>query len=72
MAQPLTLHIQGMTCGGCARSVQRVLSADPAVLEVVQVSFEQGTAQLMVDPARLDRARIARAVDDAGYALREP
>lgn len=69
LTQPLTLRVEGMTCGGCARSVERVLRADPAVEDVLGVSHQAGTAELLVRPDRLDRARLAQALGDAGFEL---
>lgn len=61
---PLTLHIEGMSCGHCLNAVNRALSALPGVSDL-QVRI--GRAELKFDPAELDPARIAAAVTAAGY-----
>jgi copper chaperone len=66
----LTLPITGMTCGGCVRSVTAVLQALPGV-ESVSVSLERGEAQVRFDEARVTRAQLVLAVEDAGFALAE-
>jgi len=61
---PLTLHIEGMSCGHCLNAVNRALSGLPGVSDL-QVRI--GRADLNFDPAALDPARIAAAVTAAGY-----
>ncbi|MCS4503808.1 heavy metal translocating P-type ATPase [Arhodomonas aquaeolei] len=61
-----TFTIEGMTCAGCVRRVERALAAVPGVLEA-SVNLTLGNARLNVIPrADLDREVIA-AVDRAGY-----
>ena len=61
---PLTLHIDGMSCGHCLHAVNRALAELPGV----QVeSVRMGRADLQYDEERLDPARIEAAVTDAGY-----
>lgn len=62
----LTLSITGMTCGGCVRSVTSVLQALSGV-ESVNVSLEQGQAQVRFDDAKVTPAQLAAAVEDAGF-----
>ena len=61
-----TLKIEGMTCGGCVRSVSNVLKALPGVTDA-QVSLENREARVTFDPAMVDIARLKGAVEDAGY-----
>jgi len=61
---PLTLHIEGMSCGHCLNAVNRALSALPGVADL---RVRIGRADLNYDPAQLDCARIASAVTAAGY-----
>ena len=69
MSTVLNLPVEGMTCGGCASSVRRVLAEDEAVLEVLEVNVAERRASLRVDEARLDRARLAQRVEDAGFSV---
>ncbi|MBL8577002.1 MAG: heavy-metal-associated domain-containing protein [Mesorhizobium sp.] len=62
------LKIDGMTCGGCANAVSRVLSAAPAVTRVT-VDLEAGSATLETS-AEVDPAQLVAAVEDAGYDAR--
>jgi copper chaperone len=63
-----TLKVEGMSCGGCVASVTRVLKAVPGVTEVV-VTLEPPQAKVTYDPARANLARLASAVEDAGYGV---
>lgn len=60
------LKIEGMSCGHCVRAVRGALDAVAGV-DVEQV--ELGSASVRFDPARTDAARIARAIEEAGYAV---
>ncbi len=64
MEAPLQFEVEGMTCGGCARSVRQALESIPgvavdhvAVGEPVQIRVE-GDAR---------RADVAAAVERAGF-----
>ena len=61
-----TLKIEGMTCGGCVRSVAAVLKALPGV-DDAQVSLERNEAQVTFDPTQVDVTRLKGAVEEAGY-----
>jgi len=64
--QELTIAVKGMSCGGCVKSVTRVLEALPGV-ENVQVSLEQASATLRHDPALSTEDAIRGAVREAGF-----
>jgi copper chaperone CopZ len=60
-----TYKIQGMTCGGCARHVEKALRSVPGVTGVV-VDVAKGTA--IVDGSAAFDA-MAASVVAAGYAM---
>lgn len=62
-----TYTVTGMTCGHCVASVTEEVSALPGVSDV-QVDLASGAVTVTSD-AELDRAAVAGAVDEAGYAL---
>lgn len=62
----MTIKVGGMTCGGCAASVTRVLEAIEGV-SGVDVSLERGEAVVQVAPEKADRARLIAAIEDAGF-----
>lgn len=59
-----TYRVSGMTCGGCARSVESAIKAEaPAA----KVTVDLGTASVSVDGAT--EAQIRKAVDEAGFTF---
>ena len=64
----IVLSVTGMTCGGCVNSVQKVLAALPGV-QSVEVTLTPGQARVVVDPSRVDRPTLVRAIVDAGFGV---
>src|SRR6266851_1434340 len=61
----VTIRVKGMTCGGCATSVEKALESIEGV-QTVRVSFERGKAVIKYDDqkvtvTKLRRSSIARA-----------
>jgi copper chaperone len=66
--EAITLKIDGMTCGGCVASVERVLKAVPGVA-AVKVQLSPGLAEVNFDPARTNVATLRTAIEAAGYDI---
>jgi copper chaperone len=66
--QTATLNISGMTCGGCVRSVSKVLNALDGVTKA-DVSLEKKSAVVDYDDARVNPDQLKRAVEEAGYEV---
>jgi copper chaperone len=64
----IILSVTGMTCGGCVNSVQKVLLALPGV-QRAEVTLTPGQARVVVDPARVERAALVKAIVDAGFGV---
>lgn len=62
----VTLHIEGMTCGGCTIATRRVLERLPGVTRA-DVSYEQKRAIVAYDPARVTVAQMIAAVETLKY-----
>lgn len=62
------LIVNGMTCGGCVRSVKNVLEGIQGVSSA-EVSLEKAQATVTYDPAQADVNRMKEAVTDAGYQV---
>ena len=62
---PRVFKIQGMTCGGCAKHVEKALRSVPGVMGVA-VDLAQGTAA--VDGTASFEA-MAASVEAAGYEM---
>ncbi|MDP1607531.1 MAG: heavy-metal-associated domain-containing protein [Rhodocyclaceae bacterium] len=61
-----TIKVDGMSCGGCTASVTKVLSETPGVAKA-DVTLTPGQAVVEFDPARVTRAALCAAIDDAGF-----
>jgi copper chaperone CopZ len=66
--ESLTLPVRGMTCGGCARTVERTLSATPGVTKAT-VDLESATANVEYDVDLVKPETIANAVRQIGYEV---
>jgi copper chaperone CopZ len=62
-----TFQVTGMTCGHCERAVTQEISQVHGVARV-DVDLPTGRVTVFTDQP-VDRADIAAAVDEAGYAL---
>ena len=64
--ETLTLNIGGMTCGGCVKSVTRILENTEGVVKA-EVSLENKNAIIEFDPAKTNPAALIEAVEEGGY-----
>ncbi|AXE32700.1 hypothetical protein DK842_13840 [Chromobacterium phragmitis] len=60
------LNIDGMTCGGCVKSVTGLLSGMAGVSDA-QVSLEDKQARVAYDAEVVSPQELAAAVADAGF-----
>ncbi len=68
MSETSTWKVTGMTCGHCVASVTEEI-IDIAGVEDVEVVLDTGEVTV-TSTGPLDRASVAAAVGEAGYALR--
>ena len=61
-----TIKVDGMSCGGCVKSVTGVLTALDGVAKA-EVSLEQKQAVVEFDAGKISRDRLKAAIDDAGF-----
>ena len=66
--QSVNWHISGMTCSGCANSVESIASAVPGVIEV-KARYANGMFRGQVDPSVLDENGLKEKLASAGYQL---
>jgi len=66
----LTLKIEGMHCDGCAQVIEALLGREDGVNKVA-VSYAKREARLLHDPAATDPAKLAAAIERAGYRIVE-
>ncbi|MCK6477862.1 MAG: heavy metal translocating P-type ATPase [Phycisphaerales bacterium] len=62
----LDMPVEGMSCASCARRIEHRLGRTPGVVDA-NVNFATRTATLTYDPATIDPAGLARAVDEIGF-----
>jgi copper chaperone CopZ len=76
--QTVTLQIDGMTCGGCAKDVKAALTKVPGVIEVglstgkkwiVLPDYSDARATVTFDPQKTNVETLIRAVETAGNPL---
>ena len=61
-----TIYVTGMTCAGCAISIEQVLKNTDGV-EEARVSFERGEAVVKYDDRKVTAARLREAINGIGY-----
>jgi copper chaperone CopZ len=66
--ETLDLKVQGMTCGNCARSVERKLRGTPGVSKAT-VDLEAARATVEYDPNLVQPAALAGAVRQLGFEV---
>jgi Cu+-exporting ATPase len=66
--QTLNLPVRGMTCGNCARSVERKLASTPGVAKVT-VDLTGGSAAVEYDADVVQPEALAGVVRQLGYEV---
>ncbi|MBI3094038.1 MAG: heavy-metal-associated domain-containing protein [Rhodocyclales bacterium] len=61
-----TIKVEGMSCGGCVKSVTGVLTALDGVAKA-EVSLEQKQAVVEFDAAKVTRDQLKVVIEDAGF-----
>ncbi|MDP1735155.1 MAG: copper ion binding protein [Sulfuritalea sp.] len=61
-----TIKVDGMSCGGCVKSVTGALTALDGVTKA-EVSLEQKQAVVEFDAAKVTRDQLKSVIEDAGF-----
>ncbi|OSI07495.1 mercuric transport family protein [Neisseria animaloris] len=64
--ETINIKIGGMTCGGCVKSVTKVLEALNGVTKA-EVDLASSSAQVTFDPAKVQTAALIETIEDAGF-----
>lgn len=64
--QTITLNIDGMTCGGCVKSVINALN-QVAGVQLANVSLENNNATINFDDSQTGEIALKEAIEDAGF-----
>lgn len=66
----VTIKVEGMTCSGCAVSVEKALKETPGV-EDAKVSYEKGEAWVKYDDAKVTLAKLREVINETGFKAGE-
>ncbi|WP_100374146.1 heavy-metal-associated domain-containing protein [Bacillus sp. FJAT-45037] len=64
----LTIQIEKMSCGNCLETVKTALEELDGVIHA-DVHLNDKTATVEYDPAKVDKNKMAIAVEDKGYVV---
>jgi Cu+-exporting ATPase len=64
------LPITGMTCVGCAKSIERSLNLQKGVVSSA-VNFTQNHVVVSIDPSQVDREQVIQTIRDLGFEIVE-
>jgi len=68
--QSVKIPVRGMTCGNCARSVERKLSTSPGVTSA-RVDLAGGSATVEFDADRTKVPDLVHAIELLGYSVQQ-
>jgi copper ion binding protein len=66
----VTLHVTGMTCGGCEKAVARSVGQLDGVSEVA-ASHEEEQVQVTFDESKVTREAIEARINRLGYHVEQ-
>jgi len=64
----LVATIEGMHCDGCAETIKALLAVEAGV-KAATVSFQEGHARVLYDPAIVDEKKLVAAIEKGGYKV---
>lgn len=64
--EKVELKVEGMTCGGCVKSIQNALNGRNGVDNAV-ADLEAGTVAIEFDGKMIQRSALEQAIVDAGF-----
>lgn len=62
----ITIYVNGMTCGGCAISIEQALKNTEGV-EDVRVSYERGEAVVKYDDRKVTAGKLREIINGIGF-----
>ena len=63
-----TDKVRGMTCNGCAGTVQNIIKMQKGV-DAVEVQYPENTAEVAFDESQISEEQIKEVVQMMGYSL---
>jgi copper chaperone len=68
MMETITLKVEGMTCGGCAKSIKNALNGRDGV-KSSEANVDAGTVSVEFDAAVIQQDGLEQAIVDAGFDI---
>ena len=65
-----TIEIEGMTCNGCEKTIQKAINTLPGVIDV-KASHKEGIATIKVDSNRFNPSDYRNAIEGVGYKMED-
>ena len=62
----INLNVEGITCGGCEKSIRNALLEQTGVSEVT-ASHETGVVAIDFDENAIQEQQLKQAIEDAGF-----
>ncbi len=62
----INLNVEGITCGGCEKSISNALLAQEGVSNVA-ASHETGVVTIDYDENKVQQQQLKQAIEDAGF-----
>jgi copper chaperone len=62
----IDLKVEGITCGGCEKSIRNALLEQNGVSEVT-ASHETGVVAIDYDENKIQQQQLKQAIEDAGF-----
>jgi len=62
----INLNVEGITCGGCEKSIRNALLERSGVKEV-NASHETGVVAIDYDDSQIQQEQLKQAIEDAGF-----
>lgn len=63
----VTIRVKGMTCGGCATSVEKALKSTDGVTDA-RVNFKSGKAVIKYDDQKITVAKLREVITNTGFS----
>ena len=64
----ISLNVEGITCGGCEKSIRSALLEKNGVNDV-QASHETGVVMIDFDDSQVQQQELKQAIEDAGFDI---
>jgi copper chaperone len=64
--EKVSLKVDGMTCGGCVKSIQNALNEQNGINTAI-ADLDNATVEVEYDSALIAAAAIKAAIEDAGF-----